>query len=242
MKTYLCILVALFPFFNWGQNSDIYVVVPERYEFQKNNNAHQLNELTKFLLEKQGFKVFYEGNVPAEVFSNPCNVLKANVLNSSGMFVTKLQFTLNDCLEKQVFTSEIGTSREKEFKKAYHEALRNAIAGNKLADFKKNYKPAILPSTSQMAVQQVNTPVYPTEINSTSDTSVLYAQANKLGFQVVDNTPKVVLKLSSTSLSNVFIAEDDQNNYGVLHKNGEVYIFEFVKDGKLQRKVLNIKF
>ncbi|MDO4228869.1 MAG: hypothetical protein Q4C98_03580 [Capnocytophaga sp.] len=243
MKKYFYIWIAFFPFLGWGQNADVYVVIPQRYDFQKGNNDYQLSELTKFLLEKQNFKVFYEDNIPTEIHSNPCNALKANVLNSSGIFVTKLQLVLTDCSGKQVFASEIGTSREKEFKKAYQMALRNTVdTSNKLSDFKKNYKPVISSSDSQMSEKQTVTPVHNTAVAPISDSSVLYAQAKELGFQVVDNTPKVILKLSNTSLPNVFIAEDDQNNHGILYKKGENYIFEFVQDGKLQHKILNIKF
>lgn len=141
MKIHLYALIALFPLLGFGQHSDIQIVLPSRFEFQKKNNEHLLNSLTKYLLEKESFKVFLDNNLPDEVIKNPCNNLKANIINSSGMFVTKLQLSFTDCRGNQVFISEIGKSREKEFKKAYQEALRDIFKkGNTLTNFRQNYK------------------------------------------------------------------------------------------------------
>ncbi|CEN33147.1 conserved hypothetical protein [Capnocytophaga canimorsus] len=78
--------------------------------------------------------------IPTEIASKPCELLKASVSNSSGMFITKLTLKLTDCTGKEVFTSEIREkSKEKEFKRAYQQALREAFsAENKLAEFRKN--------------------------------------------------------------------------------------------------------
>ncbi|GAA4113213.1 hypothetical protein GCM10022393_12080 [Aquimarina addita] len=105
-----------------------YVVVPEGYEFLKENDAYQLNSLTKFLFKKYGFTAFLRGEeLPEELNANGCLGLTANVSKNSGVFVTKLIVTLKDCTGTIVFTSKEGTSREKEFKAAYHEALRDAF-------------------------------------------------------------------------------------------------------------------
>ena len=89
------------------------VIVPNRYAFQKEDNQYQLNMLTKFLLEKQGFKAYMESEAPAELLQNPCAALKADVKNESNMMTSKVQFLLTDCTNKAVFTSQIGKSREK---------------------------------------------------------------------------------------------------------------------------------
>ena len=73
----LLFLVALLPFLLTAQT----VIVPNRFSFQKTDNEYQLNVLTKFLLEKQGFKVYVESEVPAELIQQPCNALKADVKN-----------------------------------------------------------------------------------------------------------------------------------------------------------------
>ncbi|GJQ07538.1 hypothetical protein CAPN010_16960 [Capnocytophaga cynodegmi] len=239
MKTYFYLLIVFFPFLAFGQNSDIYVMLPNKFDFQKKNNDYQLNSLTKFLLEKENFQVFFENEAPDNIIENPCNYIKANILNTSGMFFTRLQLVFTDCKGKQVFTSEVGKSREKEFKKAYHEALRSAFStGNKLTIFKQNYK-----DENPNPLVTNPKPITENEIKSKDkNISTLYAQPNNLGFQLIDNTPKIVLKIKQTSLSNVYIAEDEHSNQGIFYKTENQYVFEFIKDEKLQQKVFNVKF
>ena len=106
-----------------------YVKVPNQFEFLKHQNQYELNALTAFLLEKYGFEALYEEEVPAGV--DPCNVLLANVHNKSGLFRSRLYLTLENCKDEVVFTSKTGVSREKNFQKSYHEALRDAFTSFK---------------------------------------------------------------------------------------------------------------
>ena len=76
------------------------MIVPNRYAFQKEDNQYQLNMLTKFLLEKQGFKVYMESEAPAKLLQNPCDALKADVKNESNMMTSKVQLLLTDCTNK----------------------------------------------------------------------------------------------------------------------------------------------
>jgi hypothetical protein len=43
----------------------------------------------------------------------------------------------------------------------------------------------------------------------TKDVNLLYAQATSTGYQLIDSTPKVVMKLLKTSQANSFIAIKD---------------------------------
>ncbi|WP_051286517.1 hypothetical protein [Salinimicrobium terrae] len=102
-----------------------YVQVPQEFDFLKYQNQYELNALTAFLFEKYGFEALYEEKIPGNV--SPCDVLKANVHDKSGLFRSKLYITLEDCKSEIVFTSEIGVSREKDYQRSYHEALREAF-------------------------------------------------------------------------------------------------------------------
>ncbi|WP_103071011.1 hypothetical protein [Aquimarina sediminis] len=105
-----------------------YVVVPESYSFLKGTDVYQINSLTKFLFNKYGFNAFMDSkNFPSDLNDNGCKALKANVKRRPGVFTTKLTVELIDCNGTVVFTSSEGKSREKDFKPAYHEALRNAF-------------------------------------------------------------------------------------------------------------------
>lgn len=102
-----------------------YVRVPEKFEFLKHENQFEVNALTAFLFEKYGFEVFYKEGVPPGI--NSCDVLQADVHSKSGLFRSRLYVTLEDCNNQVVFTTKTGVSREKDFKRSYHEALREAF-------------------------------------------------------------------------------------------------------------------
>jgi hypothetical protein len=102
-----------------------YVKVPEKFDFLKEENQYQLNALTAFLFDKKGYEVNFRENIPAGI--DPCEVLQADVHSSSGLFRSRLYFSLKNCKNETVFTSDTGVSREKDFKTSYHEALRNAF-------------------------------------------------------------------------------------------------------------------
>ena len=110
-------------------NSYKYILVPKQFEFQKTADQYQLNSLTKFLFEKSGFTVlFTDENFPADLATNSCLGLKAKVNNDSGMFSTKMNLELTDCYNQVVFSTKDGKSKEKDYKTAFHEALRMAFA------------------------------------------------------------------------------------------------------------------
>ncbi len=114
-----------------------YVIVPNAYSFSKGTDTYQLNSLTKFLLDKYGFKAFLQDeNFPEDLRANGCNALRADVKKESSVFVTKLILDLKDCNGKVVFTSAQGKSREKEYKTAYHQALRGAFVSVQELNYK----------------------------------------------------------------------------------------------------------
>lgn len=109
-------------------NSYKNIIVPAEFEFLKEPNQYELNALTKFLLEKKGYEVFLEGEEGMNTTNgNRCETLSAHLRNESGFLVTRLQLVLKDCNNKEIFVSEVGDSRVKEYKGAYHEAIREAV-------------------------------------------------------------------------------------------------------------------
>lgn len=240
-------LVALLPLTLVAQT----VIVPNRYTFQKEDNQYQLNALTKFLLEKQGFKAYMESEVPAELLQNPCDALRADVKNQSNMMTSKVQFILTDCANKTVFTSEIGKSREKEFKKSYQEALRNAFEGNALATFKSEYKAPVATQTAMATL----TPAQPTTITKSNTQIIeedpyiefLYAKKVDFSYELYDKkTNELHYKIKPTLTPNTFVAYDLKNNeFGVLEKDGSTfYKFTLFKkiDDRGHTFLANIQF
>ena len=113
-----------------GQNLNKYkyIIVPEQYSFNTEKDKYQLNSLTKFLFNKYGYKaVMGTSEYPEDLKENPCKGLKVDVEKSSTIFKTKLSILLKNCGGEVIHKTIEGISKEKDFKKSYHEALREAF-------------------------------------------------------------------------------------------------------------------
>ena len=135
----LIIIICVSKSFSQNElNSYKYVIVPNSYNFLKGvEDKYQLNSLTKFLFEKYGFVAMLEDEeYPNDLLGNPCLAVSADIQNQSKMFMTKLIVELKDCHNKVIYTSLEGKSKEKEFKKTYQEALRNAFVSIEVLDYK----------------------------------------------------------------------------------------------------------
>ena len=125
---YLCLLISFSSFSQTSVNEYKYVSVPDNYSFLKGNDQYQLNSLTVFLFEKNNFTVLNSlKNYPSDLATNSCLLLKSDLIKIKGFFKTKLQLVLTDCRDNIVFSSEIGQSKLKDFKKSFQEALRNTF-------------------------------------------------------------------------------------------------------------------
>jgi hypothetical protein len=160
-KLLILFLLTFYTFTGFAQ-SEVdnykYVVIPRTYEFLKIPDKHKLNSLTKFLFEKYGFTAYWQDdNFPADLIADPCLGLNADVINESNLFTSKLIVTLTNCSNNIVFTSEMGKSKEKDFKKSYHEALRRAFISVQLLDYHYTGKSSI-PAT-KIVESAVRTPV-----------------------------------------------------------------------------------
>lgn len=256
-------------------NNYKYVIVAKKFDFLKEANQYQLNDLSKFLFNKYGFEAFIEGeDYPDDLIRNRCLALDADVIKDPGMFKTKLTVELTDCNDRLVYTSEIGESREKEFKKSYVEATRNAF--NSFEDLDYKYQPkagnvsaatpeVAVPAAKLQEIEKLKEEIKtlkeekvvevvvekpaPTESTVTiteqvsmaedTVTGVLYAQAIKNGFQLVDSTPKVLYRIQKTQLNDVFLVEGKS---AVIYKKGSSWILEKFENNVLKTDILNIKF
>ncbi len=141
--------------FGQDLNSYKYVIVPSSFEFLREPNQYQLNELTKFLFEKYGFEVYMDEELPAELIENRCKALIANVKKESGLFSTKLVVVLKDCKNNQLFISKEGSSREKDYKTAYQEALRDAFESISALNYKYDGQVSVAPAPKSENVVQL---------------------------------------------------------------------------------------
>mgnify|MGYP000085230457 CR=1 FL=1 len=124
----LFVFVQTFVFSQRDLHSYRYIIVPEQFYFLDAPDQYQLNSMAKFLLEKKGFLVFGAHDaIPENLAMSNCEGLFFKLEKDSNLFQTKLQFTLLDCHRKKVFESDLGVSREKEYRKAYQESLRKTF-------------------------------------------------------------------------------------------------------------------
>ena len=118
-----------------------YIIVPNKYDFLNEADKYQLNSLTKFLFNKKGFTSLLENeNYPQDLVNNLCLSLKVDVEKLNSLLKTKLVIVLKNCKNNIVFTSEIGETREKEYRKAYNLALRDAFKSIETINY--SYKPS----------------------------------------------------------------------------------------------------
>jgi hypothetical protein len=250
----------------YGQQEKInnykYVIVPDKFSFLKQTDQYQTSSLTKFLLKKKGFIVFLSNeNLPSELVQNRCLGLIAEVLDDSGMFTVKNQLQFKDCYGAILYTSEIGRSKEKDYKKAYHDAIRKAY--NSMTDLEYSYQPKEK-SKKEIIKTKVLTPVKKeipvritgenkkikiskTIIKKNKDAStkltisknILYAQAIENGFQLVNTSPAVVFQVLKTKVATVFIIK---NKNGILYKNKTNWIAEYYNNNTLVVEKYQIKF
>jgi len=252
----LLLLSAVTAYSQTTINNYKYVLVPEKFDFLKEDNQYGLNITTKLLLQQKGFIAFMdEETLPAELLANKCNALRAEVVQKKGLFVTNLTLLLKDCQGNVIFKSKEGKSREKEFMAAYNLALRDAFTTLNDTEYKydgtvftqsQQATVAAAPVTAPPAAASTPAPASttaptPATVVATESAGTLYAQATPNGYQLIDTTPKKIFTLLKTSMQDYFIAEDGVSNGVVFKKNGEWY-FECYKDGKLVSQKLQIKF
>lgn len=240
-------------------NNYKYVLIPERFDFSREDNQYGLNTLAKMLMEEKGFTAYFDNTqLPQELAGNKCNALKAEVTQRKALFATNLTLVLKDCQGNIVFKSKEGKSREKEFNTSYNMALRDAFSSLKDEPYTYNgathtqaVQPTMPAATAPAAVAPAAAPVAsapaPAPAPAPATPAVkdaagtLYAQAIANGYQLIDTSPKIVLTLLKTSVQDFFIAENGTLHGVVVKKNGDWY-FEHYKDNQLVAEKLLIKF
>ncbi|MBE7646662.1 hypothetical protein [Tenacibaculum finnmarkense] len=216
-------------------NNYKYIMVPNKFDFLKTVDQYQTSSLTKFLFKKHGFTVFLADEVlPDDLAENRCLALTAVLTDASSLFTTKNSITLKDCGNKDIFSSKEGRSKIKNYKKSYHEAIRNAFKSIKALKYKYT------PNSTQNIIQNIDNQ---SELlaNKTVESTVinLYAQPTKNGFQLVDTTQKIIFKILKTSVKDVFAIKDKN---GIIYKNNDIWIAEYYKKGIKKTEKYQVKF
>jgi len=194
-------------------NSYKYIIIPEQFEFQKGVDQYQINSLTLFLFEKEGFNTISTGEVfPDELAKNSCSALKSVLRKNSNMFTTKITIELVDCFNNVVFTSVEGASKIKEYQKAYHEAIREAFESVKELDYKYD-------GSSQSMVKALEEQEPTNEIKTVDE-----ASEQKIN-EVVEETEVVVIVEEMPVKDEVITASSNvENEVKTIEKAPEVAV------------------
>jgi hypothetical protein len=261
-QTFICLffLISLFSFSQESINTFKYVSVPENYSFLKSKDQYQLNSLTIFLFEKNNFTVLNSlQNYPSDLAQNKCLLLNSDIIKIKGVFKTKLQLILTDCRENIIFTSEIGQSKLKDFKKAYQEALRNAFISvaslnydysGSLNSPKPPLPPVIDKGTNERKPPKPYAPKLQIEAQPKLTTTVpnsdtenkkailgLIIKPTISGYDFIDNTTKKVMySVQATMFENVYIIEAQS---GIIYKRGNSWVREYYQQNKTIIEALN---
>lgn len=239
MKKYLILLFLIATGFSFGQssvNKYQYVIVPSQFAFQNVKDQYRLNTLTKLLLEKYGFKAYLDSEIlPQEVSDYNCNKLYANVESNGSFIRTKVRIVLKDCKNNVLYVSAEGKSKEKDWGRAYNEALRDA--GQSLAALQYRYVP------EAPMVQKVleTTTIMSENFDNGDSKEILFAQPIKNGYQLVDRTPKVVMKIFKTASPERYAAVKGDLNGELNNRNG-VWYFDYFQNDQLISEMVEVKF
>ena len=255
------LLIAFFVInFSFAQsiNDYKYAIVPATFSFLKEKDQYRLNTLAKLYLEKQGFVTYFDTDVmPEDLINNNCTKVYLDLKSSGNFISTKLQFTIKDCKGTVLFTSEEGRSKEKDYYAAYTAAFRATFPSFDAIHYKYSGKTGAAPAAEAEAT---NTPVIsavataatgqvssvaavaPTEgaVTVASD-EILFAQPIANGYQLIDSSPKVILKIYKSSNANSFIAVKG-NLQGIMIQKDAQWFFEYYQNAVLLSEKIGIRF
>lgn len=234
-----------------------YVIIPKMFDGFKKENQYQTSSLIKYLFTQKGFNAVYDDALPEDLTRDRCLGLLAVLVDNSSMFTTKTELVLKDCGSREVFKTQEGKSKLKEYKASYTEAIRAAFTSFNGISY--NYTPkqeqAEAPSRPDPVVQQywgdepvaseIDKPDMPSQkkdiATAAAPASVLYAQQLPNGYQLVDSTPKIRFKIFKSSIPEYYLAETDDKR-GIVYKKEGKWFFEYNEGEKVVIEELNIKF
>lgn len=243
-----------------------YVLVPNKFDFLKEANQYQLNDLSKFLFEKYGFTTIKEDeSMPEDAINNGCLVLKSDVLKEKSLFKTKLVIQLKNCRNEIVYNTAPGESREKDYKTAYNLALRAAFEHIKALNYEYNANASVITNSKrntneiEKLKKEIKTLKKETNTNQvvktkeeiaplkeatevvieTKSESAYHAEAIDNGFILKNNTTNSKFIIFYSSLKDVFIVKGKE---AILYKENNTWRYSEANESAITARVLDIKF
>ena len=284
MRTTILVLGFVLSGLLWGNAQEAlssykYVVVPTKFNSFKKENQYQTSTIVKYHLVNRGFPAVYSNALPLDLSANRCMAVTAVLMDESNMLTTKVHISFQDCNSAEVYRTATASTKIKEFKAAYKDAIEKAFQS--LDGYTYSYTPAekespitvnfdddvktlepdpamqkieekaqkvpekkqdVVETTAAVVQKKKTVPqaVSPAKSNIV-ESSLWYAQETPNGFQLVDSSPKVRLRIYQTQKEGVYLARGEANE-GVVYQDQGSWYFDHYKDGKLVHQLLNIKF
>jgi len=257
MKNFLYVLFSVL-FLGVCQGQEVnkyeYVIVDSQFGFVKKVDGYDTSTLTKFLFNKLGYKAYLDTDETPEnltLNTNRCKALFATAVSKSNWLTTRIIIELRDCNNKLIYTSEVGESRIKDYKRSYRQAFRNAFQSVSKLNYKfdkslvtttnetPNVEKTVVTPKKEVKKPKIITKKTTPSNENLKGVSLLYAQKNSNGYQLANKKSEVLFVLLNTSQENKFIIKDKN---GTLTKSGSIWIAEYYKNGKLITENYQIKF
>jgi len=143
MKKYVLIVVLFLGVTAFSQkelNAYKYIVIPTRFDFQKEANEYGINLLLKYKFQQLGFEAYLDTDeLPQILRTNTCLYAYPVLHTEENMFKTIISVELFNCDKKSLYHSIKGESRSKVIKTSYNEALRKSLKS--FRDYRLEYVP-----------------------------------------------------------------------------------------------------
>lgn len=140
-----------------------YVIVNSKFDFVRQVDGYQTSSLTKFLFNKMGYTAFLDNEeFNDELAMNRCSAVYADVKDDSSFLTTKSYIEIKDCKGRLLFSSEKGTSRLKQYVKAYRASIKGAFKSVEKVGY--SYDPTKPNKTTVVEVKKDPTPVKETKV------------------------------------------------------------------------------
>lgn len=247
----LLFLLVIFAFSNsvisQNLNAYKYAYVPSQFTGFKEKDKFRLSTLTKLFMLKYGFEAYSDTDTAPFDFTNVnCNKVYVDLIKDNSLFLTKVKIILKDCKGKILFTSKEGTSKEKELRVAYNQALREAFTSFEKLNHQYDEKAVIVKTVETVPVVEVAQPKK--EIQQTKEetpvvtnSTQLFARPIQNGFQLVNSQSVEVMKLYKTSVKDLFTAFKGAQQGVFVSKNNE-WFFEYYQNDQLVSEKVDVKF
>lgn len=233
-----------------------YIIVKSTFDFLKQVDRYRTSSFTKFLFEKEGFKVYLDNEqLPEELYYNKCKAMFVDIKDDSNLFYTKNFIELLDCNNNLIHTSQIGKSKLKDYEKTYRQSIRNAFStfknldsvytsfsSVKITKSKKKESNLEIVAKTKETKQEI---IKPAVNSSTSEKknnliySSLIAKDISSGYQLLNRKNQVIFIILKTGNQNRFIIK---NKNGSLINKGSYWLAEYYEDQKLITKKIRINF